>query len=407
MSDIDSILGIDNILGSPMFHALLDDPEFMNSMPTLVNAPNSRNIFATLAEDPEYRRMMNSSFFAAMNDPVTRQSLLQQALTRLTSSSISNAESRNTTEDTTNNEDTVSSQCVNCSKGEGDCASLKQCVACKMVKYCSRDCQISHRPQHKKACKKRAAELHDEALFKDPPPEECPLCMLPLPVPFSAQATFESCCGKVICNGCIFAMDMIMPGRGGDLGLCPFCRENPPKSVEDDNERIKKLADNGNAEGCNELAILYFDGAYGLPQDLLKANELWRKGADLGCAEACLSLGVSYRNGRGVEVDKKKAKHYYELAAMKGNVQARFNIAAFEHNEGDGWRAKKHMIIAAKSGCKDALDVVKHGYMNSNVHTKDEYEMILRAHQQRRDEMKSDMRDKAFKFRHLRGFGLR
>ena len=93
MSDINNILGIDNILGSPMFHALLDDPEFMNSMPTLVNAPNSRNIFATLAEDPEYRRMMNSSFFAAMNDPVTRQSLQQQALTRLTS--LSNAESRN------------------------------------------------------------------------------------------------------------------------------------------------------------------------------------------------------------------------------------------------------------------------------------------------------------------------
>ena len=47
--------------------------------------------------------------------------------------------------------------CSACGKEGGD--SLKACMACKMVKYCNRDCQIAHRPQHKKACKKRAAEL--------------------------------------------------------------------------------------------------------------------------------------------------------------------------------------------------------------------------------------------------------
>ena len=54
--------------------------------------------------------------------------------------------------------------CANCGKGE-ECSGdlLKSCTACKMVKYCNRDCQIAHRPQHKKACKKRAAELHDKA----------------------------------------------------------------------------------------------------------------------------------------------------------------------------------------------------------------------------------------------------
>ena len=47
--------------------------------------------------------------------------------------------------------------CASCSK-EGD--SLKTCTACHMVKYCNRDCQISHRPKHKKACKQRAAEIY-------------------------------------------------------------------------------------------------------------------------------------------------------------------------------------------------------------------------------------------------------
>ena len=72
--------------------------------------------------------------------------------------------------------------CANCGKGKESCGDLKACTACKLVKYCNRNCQIAHRPQHKKACKKRAAQLHDAALFKEHPPEECPICMLPLPL---------------------------------------------------------------------------------------------------------------------------------------------------------------------------------------------------------------------------------
>ena len=47
------------------------------------------------------------------------------------------------------------STCANCGKGgEGDDdIQLKTCTACKMVKYCSRECQIAHRPQLKKECK--------------------------------------------------------------------------------------------------------------------------------------------------------------------------------------------------------------------------------------------------------------
>ena len=79
-------------------------------------------------------------------------------------------------------EDTIAA-CANCGKGEESSDDLKACTACKLVKYCNRECQIAHRPLHKKACKKRAAEIHDEALFKEPPPhEECPICFLPLPL---------------------------------------------------------------------------------------------------------------------------------------------------------------------------------------------------------------------------------
>ena len=75
-----------------------------------------------------------------------------------------------------NKEEEVS-VCANCGKGEEESHKLKHCIACKMVKYCNRECQIAHRPQHKKECRRRAAELHDEELFKQPLPEygDCPI----------------------------------------------------------------------------------------------------------------------------------------------------------------------------------------------------------------------------------------
>src|SRR6056300_1433847 len=96
--------------------------------------------------------------------------------------------------------------CANCGKGEESSGDLKSCTACKMVKYCNRECQIAHRPQHKRACKKRAAELHDEALFKEPPPQygDCPICFLCLPTMDSGRR-YYSCCGKILCSGCAHA----------------------------------------------------------------------------------------------------------------------------------------------------------------------------------------------------------
>ena len=71
--------------------------------------------------------------------------------------------------------------CANCGKDGGN-NGLKACTACKLVKYCNRDCQMAHRSKHKKACRKRAAEMRDEELFKEPPNKDCPICLLRLPL---------------------------------------------------------------------------------------------------------------------------------------------------------------------------------------------------------------------------------
>ena len=135
------------------------------------------------------------------------------------------------TDDDNKNDDGngVPDVCANCGKGEESSDSLKACTACKLVKYCNRECQIAHRSQHKKACKKRAAELHDEELFKQSPPDEdCPICFQRMPL-FSTGSKYQTCCGKMICSGCVHAP--VYDHEGNVLAeTCPFCR-TPPRFI--------------------------------------------------------------------------------------------------------------------------------------------------------------------------------
>jgi TPR repeat protein len=173
------------------------------------------------------------------------------------------------------------------------CAANK----CKAVKYCNAACKKKHRKTHKKKCEIRAAELHEEeALFKEPPlpPEECPVCFLPLPHE-QVYTTFKSCCGKLICNGCTYAMAIvaIKKGEREEAGNCPFCRGAEVDNVDTVTsvKSVKKLVENGNANAMKMLASYYRDGSYGLPRDFVKANELNLKAGELGCTAAYLNLG--------------------------------------------------------------------------------------------------------------------
>jgi len=257
------------------------------------------------------------------------------------------------------------------------------------VKYCNAACKKKHRTKHKKACERRVAELHEEALFKEHPPnEECPICFLPHPHD-EKRPIFHSCCGKVICMGCMYTMR-----ESEGVGLCPFCRTPHATSNEEMINQTKILMGKGNAYAYHHLAGRYAQGIRGLPQDRQKANELYLKAGELGCADAYFNLGIVYACGEGVEVDIKKSKHYFELAAMGGNAEARQNLGALE-GRADNWeRAVKHWSLAARAGYKKSLDQVKKGYKLGLV-TKDEYANTLRAYHERQKEMKSDARVKA------------
>ena len=82
----------------------------------------------------------------------------------------------------------------------------------------------------------------------------------------------------------------------------------------------------GDAEAVYSVGNHYYHGDYGFPQNYTKALKLFHQAAELGYAPAYTNVGSCYINGQGVEVDKKMAKHYYELAAMAGNEVARNNV---------------------------------------------------------------------------------
>eukprot|EP00985_Skeletonema_marinoi_P032284 scaffold39090_cov144-Skeletonema_marinoi.AAC.4 len=72
------------------------------------------------------------------------------------------------------------SSCASCGIAAVDGIKLKECTDCDLVRYCSDACKQDHKSQHKEACKKRAAELRDELLFKQPESRhdgDCPICI--------------------------------------------------------------------------------------------------------------------------------------------------------------------------------------------------------------------------------------
>ena len=294
----------------------------------------------------------------------------------------------------TDDEDKEVSVCANCGKGEEESDKLKSCTACMMVKYCSRDCQIAHRPQHKKECRRRAAELHDEEVFKQPPPkDDCPICFLLLPRLRTGWQN-QSCCGKVICSGCIHAPLYDDQGNIVAEKKCPFCRVPIPSSVEETIELERKRVEAGDAQAMYNIGCDYRDGTNGYPRDYTKALELWYRSGELGHAASYCNIGYSYSNGRGVERDIKKAKHYYELAAMSGDSMARNNLGANEVRAGNMERALKHYMIAVRGGESKSLEQIQKMYKLGHA-TKEYYTAALQAYQEYLSEIKSDQRDKA------------
>jgi len=88
-------------------------------------------------------------------------------------------------------------------------------------------------------------------------------------------------------------------------------------------EKLKKAAEQGDADAQYELGRAYMQGWYFLPKDFVKANELFSKVAEHGDANVQYKLGLAYMDGNGVPRDYSKANELINKAAEQGNEQAK------------------------------------------------------------------------------------
>ena len=235
--------------------------------------------------------------------------------------------------------------------------------------------------------------ISDDELFKPPPNEDCPICLLRLPT-LASGGVYKSCCGKIICSGCRHAP--VYDNLGNEIieKICPFCRTPVPTSIEEYSERLQKRFELDDAHAIFTSGNNYRDAANGFPQDYAKAFELFVRAGELGSAKAYCNIGSAYESGRGVDIDKMKATHYYKLAAIGGNTNARHNLGIMEVRAGNMNRALKHYMIAAGCGHNNSLKDIQTLYTNGHA-TKDDYTKALRAYQAYLVEIKSTQRDAA------------
>jgi len=94
-------------------------------------------------------------------------------------------------------------------------------------------------------------------------------------------------------------------------------------------QRLKVLANAGNADAQNCLGVMYYLGK-GVPKDEVQSVYWNRKAAEQGHAGAQFSFYYSYYLGKGVPRDVVKAYMWSNLAAANGNNEARLKREELE-----------------------------------------------------------------------------
>ena len=117
--------------------------------------------------------------------------------------------------------DRLSLKAEKCAACKADGKPLQDCGGCRSIKYCSRECQLVHRKEHKVDCNilkyekmayKRWCLDQDveDGLYdlREDTREECPICMIGIPEPeseLSLGLDITHCCFQSICQSCKYS----------------------------------------------------------------------------------------------------------------------------------------------------------------------------------------------------------
>ncbi len=128
--------------------------------------------------------------------------------------------------------------------------------------------------------------------------------------------------------------------------------------VENQNDRLRRLADAGDVDAMEELGRRYIQGAGAAP-DAAEGAKWMLRAAAKGSARAMFNAGVMYERGFEVPRDPAKAVEWYRKAVAAGVPMAQHNLALLMR-DGNGTRADpvgafEMMRAAARAGVPNSM----------------------------------------------------
>ena len=92
-------------------------------------------------------------------------------------------------------------------------------------------------------------------------------------------------------------------------------------------ERLKEMAESGNATAQSHLGILYYNGGiFGIEKDYNKSFDLFSKAAEKNDIQAQNMLGMMYQAGQGTSQDYNKSLYYFQKSAENNDKFGQFSM---------------------------------------------------------------------------------
>lgn len=251
--------------------------------------------------------------------------------------------------------------------------------------------------------KNNEEDADDLLLFSPTPAEDCPVCMVPLPIN-SLDYKYWVCCGRNICFAC-----EVEQGRARNLRnnrrkkeelppleeACAFCRVSASKfdnmKVEEKIRCLEERIRKGDAAAAHCLGSCYWTGMHGFEINQAKALENFQRASNLGCGISMRQMAFAYTSGKfgGLQENRVKAKKHAAEAVKKGDAIAHFVLGCYQFEDGNVDLAIRHCCLAAEGGYVEAMKVLWEEFYNGNI-SKVDLEATLRRHTEACDEMDSE-----------------
>ena len=160
--------------------------------------------------------------------------------------------------------------------------------------------------------------------------------------------------------------EVVVPSYDEGKDAAPSAPE-PEELDKDDIERMKALAEKGNADFQYFLARCYARGRK-VDQDYKQALFWYEKAASQGLTKAQNNLACLYLDGKGVDRDVKKAAYWFEQAAEQNDKLALLNLGCMweegDLGQPDYAKAFDYYQKSDKLGCSYAADKLGHCWEN-------------------------------------------